>query len=123
MNVGKAKAYGYGNIKVKLQSAKKVDMKKAYATNEFCFDPFEDINSSECIDYYKACMKDYLDGKELETLPSIKEFFDMKNSKIMPDPKKIRYMDINNREYQNRKEPLGQIADYVRNENVSVQNN
>lgn len=122
MNVGKAKAYGYGNIKVKLQSAKKVDMKKAYATSEFCFDPFEDINISECIGYYKACMKDYLDGKELETLPSIKEFFDMKNSKIMPDPKKIRYMDINNREYQNRKEPLGQTSDYVRNENVTVQN-
>ncbi len=44
MNIGKAKAYGYGRVSVVIKSAKKIDLQKSYKEGILDLDPFEDID-------------------------------------------------------------------------------
>lgn len=114
MNIGKAKPFGYGNITMKIISVKKLDKDKAYASENFELDPFMDVNVEETIQIYKDYIKqEYLEGKEIDQLPSIRNFFLMKNSQVMPDEAAIRYMSIDRKEYQNRKNPLPSIKETI----------
>ena len=103
MNVGKAKAYGYGNISLNVLSAESINMQKAYGVQTLDLNPFEAIDMEETIQYYKKTISKFLSGKEVEKLPHIQAFFKMKDSKKIPDKDKIRYMNIDAREYQNRR--------------------
>lgn len=109
MNVGKAKAYGYGNISVKITEARQIDLAKAYFTEGILnLDPFKPIEIDEAIQNYKEEINRFL-GSSIDELPLILEFFMMKDSKHIPEYQKIRYMSIDNREYQSRKAVLPSI--------------
>lgn len=100
MNVGKAKAYGYGNISVKIIEAKRVDLAEAYSLEgNLKLNPFIRIDIDDTIEEYKKEVRRFLGGKSIDELPHIKEFFMMKNSKNIPNNESTRYMSIDAREY------------------------
>lgn len=106
VNVGKAKAYGYGNAELKLKAVKRVNTKLAYCNgNALCLNPMEPVSGEELIQCYKDTINERLKGKTIEQLPHIKEFFFMKDASAMPDEKKIRYMDLN-MDYRYRKDKV-----------------
>ncbi len=107
MNVGKAKAYGYGNIFLNILSARRVDFKDAYKNGESLnLDPLKDIDVDDLILSYKEEINKFLGGRKIDDLQHIKEFFAMKDSTKMPEKDNIRYMDIDAREYQNRNDKV-----------------
>ena len=114
VNVGKAKAYGYGNAELKLKAVKRVNTKLAYCNgNALCLNPMEPLSVEELIQCYKDTINESLKGKTIEQLPHIKEFFLMKDASAMPDEKKIRYMDLNV-DYRYRKDKvLQRVNDLV----------
>lgn len=117
MNVGKAKAFGYGAISVKITEAKKLDLARAYAAPQTLdLDPFCEISVDGAIDAYKAQINQSLGGRDIDSLPHIKDFFQMKDSRHLPDEAQIRYMSIANREYQSRKEALPSVGTVVGSE-------
>ena len=114
MNVGKAKAYGYGNISVKITAAKRLDLAKAYSLDGLLnLNPFGDIDIDGAIKEYKEEIGRFLGGRSVDELPHIKEFFMMKDSKRIPDNDKTRYMSIDKKEYQSRKEVLPGVESVV----------
>lgn len=114
MNVGKAKAYGYGRISVKITDARKLDLESAYRTDgKLCLDPFCKIDVDSAIDSYKAEINKYLGKRKIDELPHIRDFFIMKDSGKIPDNGQTRYMKLKNEnnknEFQSRKKPLPTI--------------
>lgn len=101
MNVGKAKAYGCGVIKVKNIDCKLVNYEKAYDINAgITNSPLESVeNIDKYIDEYKKAIKEK--GISIEKQPSVKAFFVMK-SKFLDDDL-IKYMSLETKDYQNRK--------------------
>ncbi len=101
MNVGKAKAYGGGVIKVKNINCCLVNYEKAYNINSgLTNNPFERVdNIDQYIEEYKKAVKDK--GIVIEKQPSVKAFFVMK-SKFLDDDL-IKYMSLETKDYQNRK--------------------
>ena len=115
MNVGKAKAYGYGRIAVEIKEAKKLDMRSAYKSGEaLCLDPFCDIEIGKAIECYKKEIGHYLGDKAIDELLHIRNFFSMKDSRNIPDDKQTRYMSIDAKEYQSRKKPLPAVNSVVK---------
>lgn len=117
MNIGKAKAYGYGRISVNILQARKIDLRRAYETDGgLCLDPFLDIDVDKMVGIYKKTINQYLGGRTIDQLPHIIDFFMMKDSKKIPADRDIRYMKIGNKkkgdknEYQSRKKPLPKIS-------------
>lgn len=110
MNVGKAKAFGYGNISMEILSAKQIDIKKAYQTNELVLEPWKDIDILSMIQKYKDRINNEITP---EQRMHIKNFFDMKDSTKIPDKELIRYMSIDAKEYQNRKKALPAIEEIL----------
>lgn len=110
MNVGKAKAYGYGRISVEIKEAKKLDMSRAYREEEtLCLEPFCEIKVEQAIARYQKEINQYLGGRKIEELPHIQDFFIMKDAAQIPDDEKTRYMRIDKTgkngkgEYQTRR--------------------
>jgi len=105
MNIGKAKPLGYGNITMTIKSVKKLDKGRAYALDGVLeldpFTVFTDTDVENAIQAYKDAMRDYL-GREIDQLPGICDFFLMKDPNSMPEEAAIRYMSIDNGDYQNR---------------------
>lgn len=134
MNIGKAKAYGYGNISIALDYVNKLDLKKAYAIDnknpKLALNPFtkisiNDVNDvvhsnaenryaysadgiltvNDLIKSYKDHMNDTLNilkGNDIDSYNTIRDFFTIKDPEKMPDETDIRYMSIDNKEYQHR---------------------
>lgn len=119
MNIGKAKPYGYGSISVKITSVKKLDKQKAYSLERLELDPLTDIDVAEMIRVYKERMNQFLGKDKIDELPGIKDFFDMKDHSKVPDNSTIKYMSIDNRDYQNRENPLPSIKETIRNNSKS----
>ena len=115
MNVGKAKAYGYGVISLDSLKVQVIDKQKAYGTEELNLEPFEEISVDEMIQIYKDKINAFLKGREIDNLPHIKEFFAMKDSKRIPKPGAIRYMSIerDKKEYQSREKVLPFVKNIV----------
>lgn len=110
MNVGKAKAYGYGRISVKITDAKKLDMQNAYKSDGMlCLDPFCGIEVDNAIECYKTEINKHLGKRTIDELPHIKDFFLMKDAGNIPDDGQTRYMKIDAKEYQSRKDALPTI--------------
>ncbi|MCM1057447.1 MAG: TIGR03986 family CRISPR-associated RAMP protein [Firmicutes bacterium] len=116
MNVGKAKSYGYGRISVRITKAGKLDMQRAYQSEELAADPFCGIEIDQAIECYKEEINRYLGSRTIDRLPHIQEFFLMKDSRRIPEDGKTRYMNINAREYQSRKAALPEIRSVVKPE-------
>lgn len=105
MNIGKAKPYGYGRIKLNVSGVREFSPERAYDTTSFSLNPFEEINNEQINELVKAYKKEIagkLGVQDVMELPSIKAFFKMKDSGNIPKEDKIRYMDIKKSEYQNR---------------------
>ncbi len=106
MNIGKAKAFGYGNVTVEIIGAKKIDFERAYCFDEgLNLSPYEDINVDIMIQAYKDHINTFLKGGDIDKLPSIEEFFLMKAADRMPQEGSIRYMNVR-KEYQYRSKAL-----------------
>lgn len=116
MNIGKGKPYGFGHIIVSDVNTKIIDNKKAYDLNSLTTEPYQPeglITANSCVEEYK---KTEINGVKVTELPSVKDFFRMKNADTIPSPGSIRYMSINNGEYQARvrdKAALGSIEDVL----------
>lgn len=116
MNVGKAKAYGYGRISLTLNEAVKFDLKRAYQSDtELCLNPFIEIDVDKAIESYKTEINKYL-NKPIDQLPHIQNFFLMKDSDRIPDNKQTRYMKIDAKEYQSRTNALPGIKAIISEE-------
>ncbi len=113
MNIGKGKAFGFGNVELEVIDARALDMEKAYALDNLSLEPWTDIHVDQAISCYKKQLKAFLNNQEPETQRSIKTLYQMKDPRKMPEPGKIRYMDINKGEYQTRKEPLQMPQDLI----------
>lgn len=106
VNIGKAKAYGYGRCSISDISVQVLDHEKAYGLNGVLdLNPFDTMDVDEYISAYKKAISEKL-HTEITMVEAVKTFLMMKDVMIMPEPDKIKYMSINNRDYQNRKEPL-----------------
>jgi len=126
-NIGKAKAYGYGRVKISIDNVEIFKTEEAYDLDKFSLRPFYSIEQREKEDYidcFKAEIRKWL-GKEPEEHESIRSFLLMKDSTRIPDKSKTKYMSIerkNNdgeevREYQNRvreKYPLPKIDKVIK---------
>ncbi len=118
MNVGKAKSYGYGRISVTIPKARKFDLQRAYQSDGIlCLDPFDNIEIDQTIESYKTAINQYLGKKTIDELPHIRDFFDMKDSRRIPDDVDTRYMKIKNEnhknEYQSRTKPLPTVKTVI----------
>lgn len=116
MNIGKAKAYGYGTVAVQITGARKISISKAYSLDGILnLKPYEDIDVDVAIDGYKTKMNQWLKTKgsssSIEELPSVKDFFRMKDSTKIPRDNDIRYMSIDRKEYKNRTKPLPSVEE------------
>lgn len=115
MNIGKGKPYGYGVISVTSISLSILNRAESYSTEQFMpANIFEDKSADidNLITGYKTYMQKRLGTDDIMKDKSIRTFFLMKNFDKRPAPEKIRYMDINNREYQSRK-PLQTVDDLL----------
>lgn len=116
VNVGKAKAYGYGNAQLKIKAVRRVNTELAYKNGDaLCLNPMEQVSVEELIQCYKDTINQSLNGRNIEQLPHIKEFFTMKDATVMPKEADIRYMNLNT-DYRNRRDKvLPKIEDLVKN--------
>ena len=108
-NIGGAKPFGYGSVKIICDSLMIYDNKKAYNCEEFCFSPFtEQIQEKE---EYKNCYRQKINtwlesvGKnvDFEQIPQIGDFLAIKNNIVRNEL--VRYMQLDHngeKEYQNR---------------------
>lgn len=104
MNVGKAKSYGYGRIKISDVSCSVMNLEKAYKDSDMTsfMSPYQSVDINETIAYYKNRMKEQ--GKiNIDNLTSTKEFFAMKNTNNLPDKKDRQYMSLEHYKAKYRK--------------------
>ena len=108
MNIGRAKAYGFGSISVKVNEVKLMDKARAYNMDSLLLDPYDSADPSEYIREYKNSMRRFLDGKDIMGNPSVSVLLKMKSPEYRPEEEKIRFMimDRPQKEYQNRTRPL-----------------
>ena len=104
MNVGKAKAFGYGNISVKLLGVKQLNKELAYNGTNLCLNPWEEISPEPFIQLYKDTVNKTLAGKKIDELPHIKNFFTMKDAELIPEAEKTKFMTL--KEYQGRNDKV-----------------
>ena len=98
MNIGKAKAWGYGRVKLELKRAVKVDAVKSYSLDTFNALPVtENLDVEGLIGDYKDFMNKKLSSKPLMERKEIKDFFTMKDSTRIPDNSATRYMTLGNK--------------------------
>lgn len=114
MNIGKAKAYGYGNIKLSVKEARCINKQKAYQTECLTLNPLEKIKIKPLIDEYKAEIQKFLGSKDLMEWPNIRDFFNMKDVTKIPDKNTIKYMSITEKDYQNRKKALPKVGNVIK---------
>lgn len=106
-NIGKGKPYGLGRIKTEVTSLRTFENSKLYSSDTLCFDPFKEYSKEEIIKFteeFRNLISETVSGKEEKKRfeKTERDFQLMKNTSKLPPVEKIRYMDINNREYQNR---------------------
>ena len=108
MNIGKAKSFGYGAIKLEISKVKILDYKKAYSLDGLTVTPWgeEDVDVDTLINDFKIFLYGDGNGGYIEPV-HIRDFLAMKNSTNMPDEAKIRFMKIDDgskvNEYKNRR--------------------
>ena len=95
-NIGKAKAYGYGRIKIDIDTFRLFDLEKLYGSDVLNFNPYDDYTvdkADEFIQIYKDKVSDILKKNIMEVRP-IAEFLLMKDAGSFVPEADIRYMDL-----------------------------
>lgn len=122
-NIGKAKAYGYGRVKIVVDKLELFDLEKAY-NPELLSEQVGDFLKPICFvkqkekESYIQCFKDEIknglgiDG-DLEKTKSIRSFLLMKDSRKIPVNSKTRYMQIEHQEGDQKKK--NEFQDRVKN--------
>ncbi len=116
-SIGMAVPYGYGRISFTNISLRFYDFEKMYsADDELSFDIFDgdDADVDTYINTYKAFIKEGFINKDVVSEKSVKNFMLMKSR--FPDRERIRYMSIDDKEYQNRIVPLPDIETVLDNQ-------
>lgn len=120
MNIGKAKSYGFGVIAVSDIKVKVVDLEKAYSLDmPLSLNPFIEKDVDTLIDRYKAAINEKLDGKTIDQMEHIQDFFAIRNYEHLPKSSAIHFMSINNgskNDYQirqNNRTPLATIKEVL----------
>lgn len=118
-NIGKAKPYGYGRVKIKIKDLEIFSPEKAYNIEQFSLNPYEKRDKEHYIQKFKEEMKQVLKflelgNSELEEVPNIQEFFWMKDGGKILSKEKTRYMSIDKKEYQSRKSPLKTVKEIMK---------
>ena len=119
LQVGKGKPYGYGRARAEIISVKELDVAKAYSSEAFSLSPFRMVAGQDIEEYANkkiSLYKKEINGRihelhkggRIDDLPSIKEFFAMRDASTIVSDDRIRYMSLDKREYQNR-EPLKDV--------------
>lgn len=119
-NLGKAKALGYGRVKINVTRLSLFQNAKAYDSDKFSFEPFADGDKDEFIKYYQEFISQWL-GRDIQTVKEIQDFLMMKNSQLIPSSNKTEYMKIANRDYQRRVKdvvPLPRISEVIKEQDI-----
>jgi len=108
-NIGLAKPYGFGRVKVEDIHLKVENLDLKYGS--FSFEYYEDEDINKYIDIYKENFsKKYLNGKNLEEYKSIKELLTIKSKIVeLKDSNNYRYMKLE--EFRKRR-VLPEILNY-----------
>lgn len=94
VNIGKAKAYGFGRCKVEDVVVNCYDLNKAYNTEKFDLDPFdENCDKDNYILAYKAEVKNKY-NIEIDELESVQALMLMTDSTRIPNNELTRYMEL-----------------------------
>ena len=97
MNIGYAKPYGYGAVKVDRLKVKTIDLEKAYSSDAFTMEPFRDkdteVNVDAFIEEYQKYLKEKA-GDNYKKIGSIRDFFYLKDSANRPAEKDMEYMNL-----------------------------
>lgn len=113
-NIGKGKPYGYGRISISLKNLNIMNPDALYNSDSLCLNPYEDQSDR----YYgyigkaKQSMTKFI-GDDVMRYAPIYNFLRMKSARKFPDEDRIRYMSIQNHEYQNRWKMLPTIEDIL----------
>ena len=95
-NIGKAKAYGYGRVKIDIDNLRLFDLEKLYGFDVLDFNPYDDYSMDkvdEFIQIYKDKVSKILKSDIME-VRSIAEFLLMKDAGSFVPEGDIRYMDL-----------------------------
>lgn len=119
-NIGHGKAYGYGRIGISQIEIHVYDFSKMYG-DALTLDIYRETNlqAEECIREFWEELADKLQISEPEAVRkqnSIRQFLAMKDTVRMPEEKQIRYMSIDDKEYQNREYALGTVENVLKGE-------
>ena len=113
LNIGKAKAFGFGTVALSIQGVRVLESKKLCDLSNLCLDPYVtmSLNDQEkCIyAYQRIFITDFCKGK---TPTSIRIFLLMKDSLFIPDNKDIRWMKLE--DYRSRIRPLQKPTDIAK---------
>ncbi len=124
-NIGKAKVYGYGRVKIIVKELEIFDLEKAYQPDQLIKHPGEFLHPAyfveqqerkELICCFQKEMKQWL-REEIEEMRSVKDFLLMKDAGKIPDKDKTRYMSIQKKEFQDRvreNRPLPSIEEVIK---------
>lgn len=116
-NIGKAKAFGYGAVKVTIDRLERYDSEKAYFLESFEVNPYMDLTSEKdnIVKSFKDMILNWYNhvhdepSNTVEEIPNLKDFFTMKRVTAVDND--IRYMILD--EYKkNKREPLPTVNDY-----------
>ncbi len=111
--IGMGKPYGYGRIKILINSLRELDCGHLYKTDILAMQitAQKDADCSEIVAGYINNYKKYASSKlkamndteqsDIDKRPNIRNFIFMHSEIRKPD--EVRYMDLNKKEYQNRK--------------------
>lgn len=84
LNVGKAKAYGYGAVKLNILSVQEFKLSKAYDLSDgLNISPYEDLDADKMIGKYKKEMNKQMRSGTIESHPSVVAFFTLKDQTKM----------------------------------------
>lgn len=127
-NIGKAKAYGYGRISVKVTGLRTLKYDEMYRSTALSLNPYDLDFADKYIEFAKTAMTTFL-GQDVMANARIKHFFMMKDATKILDNDKTRYMSIeekDGKEYQNRvrdKVMLPSVEDVVNGKPIMYERN
>lgn len=105
INFGLAKPYGYGAAKMEIISVSVLDLDKAYSIDAGTIElnVLKDLTgeTNSLIKEYKEYVESH-SAIRFDKEESIRQFFLMKDSTMMPDAETIKYMDVNKGNYRKR---------------------
>ena len=101
MNIGYAKPYGYGTVRIDISNAERIDTEKAYSCEAFNAEPYTGLDVKKEIECYKNHVKKTF-GIKLTEQSNIKGLLKIKDSGTRIGDADMTYMDL--KEFQGTKD-------------------